>query len=268
MRDNPADTVNPGGRDGPPGGTWMPDETRRGLARTTRAQPRRSATVRANAGANVSASGEPGARASTLVLLAVLAAGLAGFATFAIAVVRGGWLVELDVDVASWVARSMPRWAEWLARPPTWLGGLVGTTLVVGAATAWLLRRGAARGAALLLAAAIGSQAFVLTAKELFERHRPDLGSAIELPSSFSFPSGHAATGIAVFGLLGLLAANSARTTAVKRALAFGGIALGVAIGASRVALNVHYVSDVLAGWCLGVACLAGCLLVRRGLRR
>jgi undecaprenyl-diphosphatase len=214
------------------------------------------------------APGEFGGRTLLPVLLVMFAAGLAGFAAFVAAVVRGGWLVELDVDVASWVASSMPGWAEWLARPPTWLGGLVGTTLVVGAATVWLLRRDAAREAALLIVAAIGSQAVVLTAKELVGRHRPDVGSAIELPSSFGFPSGHAATGIAVFGLLGLLAANDARATAVKRAAALGGIAIGVAIGASRVVLNVHYVSDVLAGWCLGVACLAGCLLVGRGLRR
>jgi len=94
------------------------------------------------------------------------------------------------------------------------------------------------------------------------------VGSAIRLPSSYSFPSGHAATGIAVFGLLGLLAATASHTRR-RRVAAIGvGFVIGALIGASRVVLNVDCASDVLAGAALGLAWLAFCLFVNRHPRR
>jgi membrane-associated phospholipid phosphatase len=81
-------------------------------------------------------------------------------------------------------------------------------------------------------------------------------------PSSFSFPSGHAATGVAVFGLLELLAASVAATRAGRVAAVVAGLVLGALIAASRVVLDVHNVTDVLAGARLWLAFLVGCLLV------
>jgi undecaprenyl-diphosphatase len=162
----------------------------------------------------------------------------------------------------------MPTWAEWLARPFTWLGGVAGMTIVVTVAAIALLRGGAVRAAIVLLVVTFGSQALVLTAKQGYERPRPDVGSPIDLPSSFSFPSGHATTGIAVFGLLGLYAAILARTRGWKVAAVVTGLALGVLIGVSRIVLNVHFVGDVLAGFCLGLSWLVACLLVTDMIRR
>lgn len=204
----------------------------------------------------------------TLPLLVVLAAALLVYAAVAADVVNAGWLSERDVDVATWVARSMPSWAEWLARPFTWLGGALGVTAVVVGVTVWLLTRRARAEAVLLVVVAVGIQLLVFTGKEAYARPRPDVGSAIRLPSSYSFPSGHAATGIAVFGLLGLLAASVARTPGQRVAAVCAGFATGALIGASRVVLGVHYVTDVLAGWCLGLAWLSACLLVALRLRR
>ena len=202
---------------------------------------------------------------STRLLVALLAVALAGYSLVAADVVHDGPLSELDTDVASWVAREMPAWAEWLARPFSWLGGMVGLALVVSAATAWLLSRGARAEAALLVASWIGIQLLVVAAKNGYERPRPDFGSPIDIPPSFSFPSGHAASGIAVLGLLGLLVAAHVGPTRAKQAV-IAGFALGALSGASRVVLNVHYVTDVVAGLFLGLAWLALCILAARAL--
>jgi undecaprenyl-diphosphatase len=194
----------------------------------------------------------------------VLAASLLAYAAVAADVVNAGRLSEVDVDVATWVARSMPAWAEWLARPLTWLGGPVVVTAVVAVTVVWLLARRARAEAALLVVVALGIQLLVFTGKDAYARPRPDLGSAIPLPSSYSFPSGHAATGIAVFGALGLLASTVARTRARRAAAILAGLGLGAVIGASRVVLGVHYVSDVLGGAFLGLAWLLACVLAAR----
>jgi undecaprenyl-diphosphatase len=200
-------------------------------------------------------------------MLVSLTAALVGYAALAADVVHGGAASEVDVDIATWNAQSMPDWAEWLARPLTWLGGLVGVTIVVVIASYALLRRERVGETTLLIVVAVGIQILVVSAKAGYERARPAEGSAIDLPSSFSFPSGHAATGIAVFGLLGLLAAAHARTRVRRAGVVVAGFVLGALIGASRVVLNVHYMTDVLAGACLGLAWVAACLLVAHWLR-
>jgi undecaprenyl-diphosphatase len=193
------------------------------------------------------------------ILLTVLLLALVAYAVLAADLVHGGAISELDADVTVWIAGSMPTWAEWLARPFTWVGGVIGITIVVAGVVLVLVRRGARRAAVVLVVVTLGSQALVLTAKESYERPRPDVGSAIDLPSSFSFPSGHATTGIAVFGLLGLYTALLARTRGRAVSALVAGLTLGVLIGASRVVLNVHFVGDVLAGFCPAVGSSPAC---------
>ncbi len=175
----------------------------------------------------------------------------------------GGPVLDLDRRVEAWVSGQMPSWAEWIGRVLTWVGGVVGVVLVVGAAVALLLRAGRRGESALLLAAALGVQVLVPVLKSIYGRSRPDAGSPIDLPSSASFPSGHAATGIAVFVTLALLVAAGARSRA-RLAVATALVLVGIGAGISRIVLNVHYVSDVLAGFCVGLAWLSACLLVRK----
>ncbi len=197
------------------------------------------------------------------MLGAIAALATTGFFALADAYLESEPIVDLDVRVEKWVAGQMPGWVEWLARPFTWVGGIVGVALLVGIVGLLLVRAGRRPDAVLLVVAALGVQVIVVMLKSVYERPRPDAGSPIDLPHSTSFPSGHAATGIAMFGALALIAAGRARSPAAAAGMLVLGFSIGVGVGVSRVVLNVHFVSDVLAGFCVGLAWLCVCLLAR-----
>jgi undecaprenyl-diphosphatase len=176
-------------------------------------------------------------------------------------------VATVDHEIAEWIAESLPAWAETLARPLSWIGGWIGLTVLGLVTTALLLRERAWLDLAFFGVAFLGSQLVVMLLKEGFDRPRPELGSAVPLPSSSAFPSGHATAGVASLGALTVLAAERLPSRRARAWLWSLAIVMGLAIGLSRIALGVHYASDVLAGWCLGIAWLAGCLLVRDRLR-
>jgi membrane-associated phospholipid phosphatase len=91
--------------------------------------------------------------------------------------------------------------------------------------------------------------------KLLVGRHRPDLLDPVASASGYSFPSGHAlnnALAASVFLLVLLPLAGRAR-----KLLWTGAIVIPLITGLSRIGLGVHWTSDVVAGWLLGVAVTA-----------
>jgi undecaprenyl-diphosphatase len=198
-------------------------------------------------------------RRSLAVLIVV---GLTGFVALALAYEHDP-LAAIDRETAEWVATSMPSWAESLARPPSWIGGWIGLTALGIVMTVVLIRERAWLDLVFLLMAFAGSQLVVALLKAWFDRPRPDVGSAIALPSSAAFPSGHAAAGVATLGAAAVLVAERLPSRRARTWLWTLVVVGGVAVGVSRIVLNVHFVTDVLAGWCFGLAWLAACLLVR-----
>ena len=176
-------------------------------------------------------------------------------------------LASADAEVADSVASSLPTAAEWLARPPSWLGGWIGLTALGIGLGVVLLRERAWIDLGFLLAALVGSQVAVALVKAWIDRPRPDVGSAVALPSSASFPSAHATAGVACLGAAAVLVSERLPSSRARVLLWSVVAASGALVGLSRIALNVHYVTDVVAGWCFGLAWLAGCLVVRESLR-
>lgn len=123
------------------------------------------------------------------------------------------------------------------------------------------------QGAVVLLLSVLVTQAVVDLAKGLVSRPRPSGQGPVADPSSFSFPSGHSATAVALYLTLALVAVHALRGPARVLA-AVAGLALVVVIGASRVYLGVHYPTDVLAGWLTGAGVVLSCWALVSWLRR
>lgn len=139
----------------------------------------------------------------------------------------------------------------------TWLGSLF-LLLPLAAWLAWrLARAGRAGEGRFLLAALMGAAALAHAAKLWVARPRPDLLPAwVAMPPDWSYPSAHAMQAAAFVLALALVAGRSARAWALPLAL------LVLLVGFSRVYLQVHYPSDVLAGtlaaalWVVGLRAL------------
>ncbi|HET6367703.1 MAG TPA: phosphatase PAP2 family protein [Pseudomonadales bacterium] len=138
-------------------------------------------------------------------------------------------------------------------------GGLIPLILLVSAMT-W---RGNRRHALLIPLFMAGTGVLQLVAKRLIDRPRPNL-------EPWGFPSGHV---LSLVVLLGLAAYVLAGSRARRRWRVLGGALAGatvVVVAASRLYLDMHWTSDVLGGFTLGLAYLLAALLVleRGGLRR
>jgi undecaprenyl-diphosphatase len=199
-------------------------------------------------------------------LYALLAVAVIAFALLGLGYDREP-LATIDEETAARVGASMPSWAEWLARPFSWLGGWIGLALLGVVSGVLLVRERAWLDFLFFLTAFAGSQLVVPLVKDVFDRTRPDAGSAVPLPDSSAFPSGHATAGVASLGALAVLAAERLPDRRARVWLWSAVVVGGLAVGLSRVVLNVHFVTDVLAGWCLGIAWLAACLLARDAVR-
>jgi membrane-associated phospholipid phosphatase len=195
------------------------------------------------------------AERSLLGLFAVVAVGL-GFGALVL-LVRTHWspLLRLDRSVATnlnHLVAPHPGLVKVLTAV-TQLGSrgvLLPLTVIV---IVLLLIRRRPRLALYLVTTGAGALLLDPSLKSLIGRVRPVVADPIAYGQGNSFPSGHTLGATIVYGML----------TLVFLPLANGrwrgwliGIAtvLVVVVGLTRIALGVHFLSDVLAGWCLGVA--------------
>lgn len=173
-------------------------------------------------------------------------------------VVRRGHLISVDTAAARnlhELVRGHPIFIG-LMKALTFIGTPPWFFLVVTIAAVFLWRRGRVRLAVYLASTSLIGGVIDSVVKILVDRPRPSLEHPILTAHGKSFPSGHAMSSTIVYGAL-LLTFLPAIPRKRRAALIIGYLALIIGIGFSRLALGVHYLTDVLGGYTLGAAWLA-----------
>lgn len=185
-----------------------------------------------------------------LILFAVAA--LATFAFVAIAdEMREGEVDAIDTRIALAVHRLGTPILDYVMIAFTEIGRGIGHFVAITAVSVWAIKRKRGTYVVVLVATTIAAVILNPLLKEAFSRARPTLFEVIKRPDSYSFPSGHAMSAMAIYG--GVAAVAIALRPSARLPIVICAAILIACIGFSRVYLGVHWPMDVLAGWAAGV---------------
>ncbi len=163
----------------------------------------------------------------------------------------------VDMDALTWFGNQHSTAGNAMMKACTHLGdkSFVLAAAIVLALILYFLA-GRRRTALIFLAASLLGLGVGQCAKYLIQRPRPDVDwRLIHRPDSTSFPSGHSIGSMALYGTFALLAARHLRNRAAAALVFVLGFTVPLLVGITRPYLGVHYPTDVLVGWTLGLAC-------------
>lgn len=161
-----------------------------------------------------------------------------------------------------------PAWLREVGLDLTALGGHAILVLAVASVAGFLALRRQWRVMTLVLVASLGATVLSTVAKAIVGRQRPDVVPHLRDVSSLSFPSGHATLATAVYLTLGAIVAQIVRGPWTRAYCLLLPMCVAMLVGASRVYLGVHYPTDVLGGWALGLGWALACWAVAHYLKQ
>jgi len=147
-----------------------------------------------------------------------------------------------------------PAWLEQTMIELTALGGYPILVVIVAIVIGFLLVSGKLGPAAFVFLSITSGTLVSHLLKLLYDRPRPDIVDHLVSIHTASFPSGHATMSAVVYLTLASLIVRLVESNVVRAYVLGVAILLTFLIGMSRIYLGVHWPSDVLAGWALGVA--------------
>lgn len=177
---------------------------------------------------------------------------------------------EADGAVSRWF---VDQHSSTLNDVTVWASNAADTLVVIGlAAIAVVVMRLAFkrwRESLLLISALVGEVVLFLATTMLVDRERPDVQHLDKAPPTSSFPSGHTAAAVCLYGTLALIAWSRMRPGALRGLVVTLLWLMPLVVGTARLYRGMHYLTDVLAGLLFGIGWLAVSVAgVRRGVGR
>jgi len=168
----------------------------------------------------------------------------------------------MDQTVLNFFVANRSEWLSFFAFVITYSGDymLIGG-LTFLSAVSFYIHKHTARILPLFMAVG-GSAATTYAIKHLFYRARP-IVEALYLETGSSFPSGHATAAMALYGFLVYTVWKFDKHYLKKLFIVLLSVLI-ISIGASRLYLGVHYLSDVLLGYAIGFVWILISLAVPR----
>lgn len=173
-------------------------------------------------------------------------------------------LGKLDSALSAAVGRNLPPLALQFFAAVTHLADTATLSVlgvIVAAALVWRQHRWLALG---WVVAVAGNAVLNVTLKGIFGRTRPLHDTTLFQAHGWSFPSGHSSGAVVTYGMLAYVLVRTwppAMTRWGGLSVVLAASATAFTIGCSRVFIQVHYATDVLAGFASGSAWLAVCII-------